>query len=829
MRRRLGFVMFVVSGAAGLVFEVALQRSLTRAFGVSAHATSTVLAAWMAGLALGALLFGARADRSKAPLKLYAWLELGIALCAATMPFVVNLVIDGFASLAHGRTLEDPLVRGGLFVLAFGITLLPTLLMGGTLPAVARALTSRNELAGDDGSDIARLYTANVLGAAIGAALGSYVFLPGIGLSGSMWLGAALNICAAGLGFWLAGRVPVSLPLPRVESSAPARAPFPLLALAAWSGLATFAAEVTWFHLLGAVIGTSAYAFGLMLALFLVALTIGSAWVSRQPDANVGRATLGKVQALIALSMVLTLPLWDKSSALFVVAGHFVSSFAGRELVRAVVAVQLIVIPAAMLGTVFPMTLRLGARPGNMGQSTGGLAAANTVGAIVGSLVTGYFLLPSLGSRATILVVVGGCVGLAFLLADKRSKLIAFSAAVIAAILPAWNLSSLASGANVYFAETPYYHSQVEWAHESVSSGITSVVRHPKSQKLTLLTNGKFQGNESGEVQAQRAYAQIPLLSVPRFNRGLLIGIGTGGSLAALAAQPFEAIDAVELSIDIVDAARLYFGAVNDGVLSGSSKVKVHLADGRNFVLLSDAQYDLVTIQLSSIWFAGAADLYNREFYALLKRRLAPGGVVQQWVQLHHMTRRDLAVISASLKAELPHVALFFRGNQGLLLGSMEPFSFDAKEIGRRSALLEGSAATRDLPGGDLLVLTGNVLLDEAGVEALIAQESHAWGRTVDQMTSTDDNLYLEFSTPRANVDDDLMQEALVASLSEIRAKSLPLLGLETDDDRLHARVAFLIGRGQFNEARALIPSRPSPALERLSVWLATQPSSRND
>lgn len=812
--RRLGFIMFVVSGAAGLVFEVALQRSLTRAFGVSALATSTVLAAWMAGLALGAILFGRLADRTKAPLRLYAWLEVGIGVCAAVMPFVVPLAIDGFASLARGRTLDDPLVRIGLFVMAFAITLIPTLLMGGTLPPVARALSTKSELASGDG-EIARLYTANVLGAAIGSGLGSYVFLPGIGLSASMWLGAAFNLAAAGLGFWLSSRVPV--PPPATEEKAAERAPLSLLGLSAWSGLATFVAEVTWFHLLGAVIGTSAYAFGLMLALFLVALTIGSAWVARQPDSKVEPAMLGKVQAVIALSMVVTLPLWDKSSALFVVAGNFVSSFAGREVVRAIVAAQLIVIPAAVLGTVYPLTLRIGARRGSVGQSIGGLAAANTLGAITGSLLTGYVLLPALGSRGTILVVVAGCVGLALLLADKRSKLIAAGAAIIAVILPAWSLSSLASGANVYFTETPYYLSQVEWARESVSSGITSVVRHPKSQKLTLLTNGKFQGNESGEVQAQRAYAQVPLLAIRNFKRALLIGVGTGCSLGTLASHPFEHIDAVELSSDILDAARTYFGSVNEGVLSGNPKVKIHIADGRNFLLLSEDQYDFVTLQLSSIWFAGTADLYNRDFYQLLKKRLAPGAVVQQWVQLHHMTRKDLAVIIATLKSEFPHVMLFFRGNQGLLLSLMEPFSFDAKELARRSTLLKGTPATRGLPGEDLTVLTGNVLLDEAAIDRLIAQE-HAF-------ISTDDNLYLEFSTPRANADESLLQEALVSSLGELRAQELPLTGLETDDDRVHAKVAFLLGRGQLEEAKALIPPEPSPRLAAFAQWLAAQPS----
>ncbi len=818
--RRLGFLMFVLSGAAALVFEVALQRSLTRAFGVSALATSTVLAGWMAGLALGAILFGRLADRTKRPLTLYAWLEVGIGLCALVMPFVVPLAIDGFANLARGRTHDEPIVRIGLFAMSFGITLVPTLLMGGTLPPVARALSGKSGLASGT-SEIARLYTANVLGAAIGAGLGSYVFLPSIGLSASMWLGAAFNLAAAGAGFWLSKRVVVDEPVTRSESS---RAPLSLLGLSAWSGLATFVAEVTWFHLLGAVVGTSAYAFGLMLALFLVALTIGSAWVARQPDEKISPATLGGVQAVIAASMILTLPLWDKSSALFVVAGHFVNSFAGREAVRAIVAAQLIVVPAAVLGTVYPLALRLGARTGSVGQAIGGLAAANTVGAIIGSLLTGYVLLPSIGSRGTILLVAGGSIALALLLAERRAKVLAAIAALIAIVLPKWNLASLASGANVYFGETPYYHSSIEWARESVTSGITSVVRHPKSQKVTLLTNGKFQGNESGEVMAQRAYAQVPLLALQRFDRALLIGVGTGCSLGALASYPFEEIDAVELSSDILEAARLYFGGVNDRVLEGNPRVKIHVADGRNFLLLTTQKYDFVTMQLSSIWFAGAADLYNRDFYALMKPHLNAGAVVQQWVQLHHMTRRDLAVIAASMKAELPHVMLFFRGNQGLLLGSVEPFVFDSEQLARLNQSLAGLPTVSDLPGADLRTLAGDVLLDEAGVEALIAEEAKRWGVPREKMPSTDDNLHLEFSTPRANADDSLMQDVLVDSLASLRPASFPFTNESSESERAVRDVAFLLGRGRLDDARAKIPTPPPVELQHFTDWLNAHP-----
>lgn len=813
-------MMFVFSGAAGLVFEVALQRSLTRAFGVSALATSIVLAAWMAGLALGAVLFGRVTDRSRSPLRLYALLELGIGACALVMPFVVPRAIDGFAALASGRSLDELPVRIGLFCLAFGITLVPTLLMGGTLPPVARALSGSSGLADGDGA-IARLYTANVLGAAIGAGLGAYVFLPGLGLSGSMWLGGALNVAAAGVGFWLSGRVPAPLPVvPGPTSRAPGR----LLFLSFWSGVATFVAEVTWFHLLGAVIGTSAYAFGLMLALFLVALTLGASWAARQPDAKVTPALLGAVQGAIAFTMVITLPLWDKSSALFVAAGTVVSSFGGREAVRAIVAAQLIVIPAAVLGTVYPLALRLGARSGSIGQAVGGLASANTLGAITGSLLTGYVLLPSLGSRGTLLIVIGGCVGLAVTLSSGRARVMAIIAAVGALLMPTWNLSSLASGTNVYFTETPYFHSELVWAKESVSSGITSVVRHPKSKKLTLLTNGKFQGNESGEVQAQRAYAQIPLLGIRHFGKALLIGVGTGCSLGTLAAHPFERIDAVELSSDILDAARTWFSGINEGVLEQHPKVRVHVADGRNFLLLSQERYDFVTLQLSSIWFAGTADLYNRDFYALLKGRLTREAVVQQWVQLHHMTPRDLAVIVATLKSEFPHVLLFFRGNQGLLLASMEPFTFELRELDRRTAQLEGTPATRGLPGGDLLALTGNLLLDEAGLDAFLRDQFE--GRA--PLLSTDDNLMLEFSTPRANADESLLQEHLVAHLQRFRPERFPLAGVETELQRLAADVAQHLGRNELDRAEALLTAAPEPD-ERLAKYRAWLDSQRSD
>lgn len=813
--------MFVLSGAAALVFEVALQRSITRAFGVSAFATSTVLAAWMAGLALGAVAFGRAADRSRPPLRLYAGLELGIAAWALVTPALVPATVSAFSRLAEGQPSNSPAVLLGRLALAFGVSLVPTVLMGGTLPAVARAL-SGSGLSAD--REVARLYTANILGAAGGAALAAYALLPALGLSRSMWLGAALNVGAALLALSLMRRLGPIEPAPRALEAGRAR--WTLLGASAWSGFATFVAEVTWFQLLAVVIGTSAYAFGLMLAVFLLGLTLGSAWLARRAEDTVGWRLFGLVQLAVTAALTLTLPLWDRVPSLFVIAGKAVHGFAAQEAVRAIACVELLLVPAALLGGVYPLTLRLAAREAAVGRSIGGLSAANTLGAVLGALLTGFVLLPRLGSRGVLLVLIAGSAVSAAIALRGRWRLAPVAAAGLALVLPPWNVARLASGENVYFRATRYGEAEVLWAHESVESGLTSVVKHPATGTTTLLTNGKFQGNDSGEVTAQRAFTQLPMLVQHRWGRALLIGVGTGCSLGTLAAQPWTQVEAAELSKDILTASRTYFSRVNDAVLS-NPRVAIHLADGRNHLLLHREPYDLISIELTTIWFAGAADLYNREFNALVRERLHPGGVLQQWVQLHHLTRRDLAVILQSIRAELPHLALFFSGGQGIVLASAAPLTLDYRALVGLSDSLSGSAATEGLPAGDLLTLSGKLVLDEAGVAALVAEEAAKEGVAPEALVSTDDSLRLEYSTPRANADDSLDQETLLASLEHLSHEPLPATGADSPEARAHVRAAWLVGRGAIDEARALLAREPVRAGgEPLRGWLEAQPKS---
>jgi spermidine synthase len=340
----------------------------------------------------------------------------------------------------------------------------------------------------------------------------------------------------------------------------------------------------------------------------------------------------------------------------------------------------------------------------------------------------------------------------------------------------------------------------------------------------TLLTNGKFQGNDGGEVRAQLRFSQTPMLVHHGYDRALLIGVGTGCSLGALASQPFKAVEAIDLSRDILEASRRFFGHVNDHILD-STRAQVTFADGRNYLLLSDRRYDLVTIELTSIWFAGAADLYNREFYRLVGEHLAPSGVVQQWVQLHHMTRRDLAVILQSLRAELPHVALFIGGSQGQVLASREPLSLDYRDLVALSGRLRGTLATRGVFEDDLLTIAGELALDEEGVDRLIREEAELAHVAPERLLSTDDNMRLEYSTPRNNALSGEASRSLIPSLTPLVPTPLPVSDADVPGAGDHLLGARLIGAGQLREAETpLARAAPeNPAAARLLAGLRSQ------
>jgi spermidine synthase len=260
-----------------------------------------------------------------------------------------------------------------------------------------------------------------------------------------------------------------------------------------------------------------------------------------------------------------------------------------------------------------------------------------------------------------------------------------------------------------------------------------------------MYTNGKFQGDDGPEMAAQRRFAHYPALFLSSERRALVVGLGTGTTLGAVTAYPFERIDVAEISPAIVEAARRFFDGPSRGALS-DPRVALTLDDGRNVLLFSTEPYDLITIELTSVWFAGASNLYSQEFYELARSRLTEGGVLQQWVQLHHIRPRELAAIARTIASVFPHVALFEGGAQGILVASESPLVASTARLDRLGA---APAIRATLDRGQLVDLVDEIIVSDDDLRRLCDDIANDGGGPI---VSTDDNLYLEYATPKGNV-----------------------------------------------------------------------------
>lgn len=784
---------FFLSGMAALVYQVVFAKGLALTFGSTSHASTIVLATYMGGLALGSWLGGRLADRMARPIVGYALSEVGIAALCAASPITLKLARQLYVYVARGA---DPSESWLLFLqLALGTVVLvpPTLLMGLTMPLLTRQfLDDRSTL----GSSAGRLYTANTFGAAIGGSITGYVLLPTLGVARSLYTAVAVNVVVSVLALLAArswkrpdgaayedGSTTRDEGSPHADSSpVPTTSGSEFGETAAWSrllgriaivqlavgGFVTFGLETTFVHLLATVAGTSAYAFSLMLFAFLVGLSAGSYYGRKwlPPRAMLPVALL-LCQLALSVTLLLGSAYWDSLPSYFASFGRwpYALTFASREFIRFVVCMCVMVPPALCIGAQFPIAMEcigLG-WPLERIIALGRASALNTVGNILGAIVVGFLMLPRLGSHRTLSALTFLSIALAgaAVLAIRGRPRVPYLAVVGSALAflilspPNFDLTRLASGGNVYFK--PQYYGQVIDAAESLDGGLTTVALSHDGTRTpvkTLLTNAKFQGNDrrdnSGEMMAQTSFAIAPLLHTTERQRALVIGFGTGTTTRVLDEAGFVRIDVAELSGDILTLADRHFSTINGGVLHRPN-VSVHVTDGRNFLMLDRGRYDLISIELSSIWFAGAANLYNDEFYQLLESRLSERGVLQQWVQLHRLSHRDIMAILATLNQRFPRVWLYFLGKQGILVACKHDCSPKPAMLRQLNTTPRLKPSLALFPKGLWTVLESRLLMP-ASLDATLVDFLQETGLSRSELLSTDDNLYLEYSTPKGNV-----------------------------------------------------------------------------
>lgn len=763
--RQAVFAVFFLSGAVGLVYEVAWLRMFRLAMGNTVYTSAMVLTAFMAGLALGSLLIGRIADRLRHPLRVYALIEGGIGAYALILPYLMPPVDPAYGWL-YGRFGDAPVALAmGRFLISFLLLLGPSTLMGATLPLVSRGVTAGLEWIG---RDVGRLYGVNTLGAAAGALLAGFALIPHAGVSGTILLAAFANvfICAAAL--WLdRGAVVLTAGTTSLRSGnvgSRSRLQLAVLGAVAGAGFASMVYEVAWTRALALLIGSSVYAFTLMLGAFIAGLGSGtvvvSGWIDRRRDPVL---FLGGVQLVVALAALAVVPLFQ-FLPMFVVnmVTRYAGSFAALHALEFSTVFALMLVPTFCMGAVFPTVARMYTLDfTRLGRSVGEAYAANTLGSVAGSFTAGFVLIPMIGSRAAILVAVAinTAIGVGFWVTavkHRRRVWLAPAAAllmllgVVAWRAPRWDTLLFTSAPYLYAYK--YDTSGVsDWAELQDAmtrnrellyeeEGLTATVTVVKSDgQLYLKVNGKTDASSRGDLRSQSLLSHLPLIQCEHPRSALLIGLGSGISLGALEQHPVEHIECVEISPEVVEAAS-YFSDVNGDALA-DDRVQLIIGDGRNHVAYSTQMYDAIISQPSNLWIAGMADLFTREFFQSCRHRLAPDGIMCTWVQAYAMRAVDFRTVVRTFISVFPDAVLWesVPGGDYFLIGRMRPEPI-LPEVWRTRVAHRGLRPDLERIG---VGSVDNMLCSYvAGAKGLAR---FANGVSV----NTDDNARLEFSSPR--------------------------------------------------------------------------------
>ena len=785
------FRCFFLSGVAGLVYQVAWGKALGLIFGYTTYAIATVLAVFMAGLACGSAFFGRWIKTRAQPILIYSKIEILVgvagALSLAGLAGVRWIYLGTYAHLGEMGALLLAIRFLGAAVVLF----VPTFLMGGTLPILVQGVTwNRAEL----GERVSQLYWVNTLGAVVGTLLCGFVLLPALGLRLTVGVGVALNVIA-GL---IAERVAKAFDGPPEEKEAKktkARqiaAALPvgvsrgfLLILFGVVGATAFAYEIAWTRLLSIEIGSSTYAFTVILAAFLAGGVIGSiafqVLFARRKQVGVG--TFSRTQTWIGGAAVASLILFRWIPSVIPVllrATH--QSFGGLVLAQIVTSGLTVLPMAAVFGFNFPAVLVL--LHGEKEEEGGGTAtvigkayAANTMGAIAGSLITGFVLVPWLGSFRVIAMMATVNLLLAVTLEwsslSRRvpavaANLAGCALALVVGILPYFNNPARLSLSATLYGNTFQGHltldeiaatNDVVYSAEGVNDSI-AVIR--SDNYVALRVNGKVDAS-TGDARTQLLLGHLGAALSRSPKRVMIVGFGSGMTIAAVARYPdVERIDCVEIEPAVVRASP-YLESLNRGVL-GDPRVNVIFDDARNFLLTTREQYDLIISEPSNPWIAGIATLFTNEFYAGVRQRLAPGGMFVQWVQAYSLAPEDLKMIAATLAPHFAEVTLWRAEAPDLLfLGRTEEGPL---EFGRLRGLWQEKGLRQDFEAMDVHEPEGMVayfLLDDAAVRKL----------GEGSVLNTDDRTLLEYHAPRTLLSRDLLTENQ-AAIAQLRRWPLP-------------------------------------------------------
>lgn len=697
---RLLLGMFVASGCAALSYEIVWVHLLRLVIGASALSVGIVLASFMGGMFVGSLLLARWVPRSSNPLRVYACLEVGIALFGLIMPVVLPFVRSVYAGAAgHG-----PLGIALRALIAAALLLPPTALMGATLPAIAR----RYAPGAEGNGRLAGLYAANTLGAVAGCIACGFYLLAVWDVWVATCTAAGLNLLIAALA-WRAGRGDRSFAeggdSPRVEAAA-AGVTSPAVArtvyvVAALSGATALGSQVLWTRLLTLLFGATVYAFSIILAVFLGGLGVGAAWAARMIQRGVDPMR-GLASTQLALIPAL---LWAASLLSGVLPYASVQLIPSGSLhVLHVLHALEVTLPAAILwGMTFPFALAAVTHD-DPGKSTGQVYAANTLGSIAGALVVSFWTIPARGTHWSTQLVVMLAALSACLLWLPRTRLLRSAAfwpallvlsfgALVAALTPGLSGVFLAHGRHLWSVDE---RDRYPYISEGAASTVAVHIAPDGTQHFHVAGRVEASSN-AADMRLQRLLGHLSVFAHPAPKSVLVVGLGAGVTAGSIALHPgIERIVICEIEPRVAGAARL-FARENDSVLN-DPRVQLVFDDARHFLATTDERFDIITSDPIHPWVRGNSLLFSREYYQIVKSRLKPDGVASQWVPLYDTSEQAIQIQMRTFMSAFPSASVWNssasgRGYDVVLLGAMRPEPIDVLAI---QARLERSARVHD-------------------------------------------------------------------------------------------------------------------------------------
>ncbi len=671
--QRLGVLMTVfISGMAALIYQVLWLKQLGLLFGNTAQAAASTLSVFFLGLSAGSYFWGRKECSKTHPLRTYSLLEIGIAISALLYFFLFFVYREIYPHLVAPILHHPPLVLLVKFILALIILFPPAFFMGGTFPVVVQAMTHRRDHLARAGTI---LYATNTFGATLGAFAAGYILPLSFGFKNSYWIAIACSLIAAIIAF-LIGVGTKSLTVPMIATSIPKPTSKPdrlIGSIAFFSGAITLGLEVLWTKMFSLVLQNSVYSFTIVLMTFLLALAIGAflAHLLAIPRWNAQRV-LGGLLLFAGFGAALSPLLFSRLTG-------GVNQMNVEHLPVGMVIFFAMLLPAIAMGTVFPFLLKLVEKQhDDAPQVVGRLAAINTGGAIVGSLLAGFVLMSVFGLWNSIRLLAAMYFIFVFFLPDCRylSRTLSGSGYLLLAILALNRPALVELDAGERVLKT--------WQG---SGGVVSVVESSAGHRDMRLNNYYSLGGTEKSLRRRRQ-GMLPLILHPDPKDVFYLGMGTGITAGGALDFPVERVVVCEINPQVIAGAREFFAEYSNELFD-DSRVDVLIEDGRNYLMGTEETFDVIVSDLFVPWNAGIGNLYSIDQYRLACKRLNPGGLYAQWLPAGQISRREFDIIAKTMLEVFPSVTLW-RGDFSdrypilMLLGSMDNAPLDPDGIATR-------------------------------------------------------------------------------------------------------------------------------------------------